>query len=60
MIRTVVRYCVVLYLICVGTYAGHRLSQHRDSDRELDAMKTQAAYNLKILELRAGVHCDGS
>ncbi len=54
------RFGVVLYLLAVGTLCGRKLFQERDEDRQLDAGKAQAAYNLKILELRAGVHCDGS
>jgi hypothetical protein len=56
----IIRTAIVLYLLFVGTLAGRKLFQERDQDRELDSMKAQAVYNLKILELRAGVHCDGS
>ncbi len=55
-----IRLAIVLYLLAAGTVAGRKLFQERDQDRELDSMKAQAMYNLKILELRAGVHCDGS
>jgi hypothetical protein len=55
-----IRLAIVLYLLIAGTLAGRKMFQERDQDRDLDAMKAQAMYNLKILELRAGVHCDGS